>query len=65
MGPDVAGHGLGNFLGPQSHRTSVWTIGSRHPIPTVGELNQFADNEGNEAINAQHIKERLIELGFG
>jgi uncharacterized protein len=39
-------------------------IGSRHAIPTVGEMSQFVDTEGNEAIVIQYTPERLKELGM-
>jgi len=39
-------------------------IGSSHTIPTVGELAQFADTEGNEAIIIQYAPQRLKEMGL-
>lgn len=39
-------------------------IGSQHTIPPVGQLQQFSDTEGNEAIVVQYIPERRKELGF-
>lgn len=39
-------------------------IGSRHTIPTIGELSQFADTESNEAIIVQYTPERMKELGL-
>ncbi len=38
--------------------------GSRHQIPTVGELVQFTDTEGNEAIIVQYEPSRLEELNL-
>lgn len=39
-------------------------LGPKHRIPTVGELCQFADTEGNEAIICQYAPERLKEMGL-
>ncbi len=39
-------------------------IGSRHTIPTICELAQFADSENNEAIVCQYTPERMKELGL-
>ncbi len=39
-------------------------IGTKHAIPTVGELVQFADTEGNEAIIIQYEPERAKDLGM-
>ncbi|MEO0981716.1 MAG: VOC family protein [Pseudomonadota bacterium] len=39
-------------------------IGPSHTIPGVGELVQFADTEGNEAILIQYVPERATELGL-
>jgi uncharacterized protein len=39
-------------------------IGSRHTIPTIGELSQFVDTESNEAIIVQYTPERMKELGL-
>ena len=39
-------------------------IGSRHTIPTICELAQFADSENNEAIICQYTPERMKELGL-
>jgi uncharacterized protein len=33
-------------------------------IPTVGEVRQFADSEGNEAMIVQYTPERLKEIGL-
>jgi len=38
--------------------------GSRHQIPTVGDLVQFTDTEGNEAIIIQYEPDRLKELNL-
>ena len=38
--------------------------GPPHAIPHVGELRQFADSEGNEAIIIQYAPERLKEMGL-
>ena len=40
-------------------------IGTRHAIPTIGELTQFADTEGNEAIIMQYAPQRLVDMGLG
>ncbi len=37
-------------------------IGTRHAIPTVGDLISFLDTEGNEVIIVQYAPERLKEL---
>lgn len=39
-------------------------LGPRHTIPTVCELCQFADTEGNEAIICQYTPQRLKEMGL-
>lgn len=39
-------------------------LGPRHTIPTVCELCQFADTEGNEAIICQYAPQRLKEMGL-
>ncbi|MEL7128454.1 MAG: VOC family protein [Pseudomonadota bacterium] len=39
-------------------------VGSRHFIPTVGELVAFQDTEGNEAVIIQYTADRLAELGL-
>jgi uncharacterized protein len=39
-------------------------VGPRHAIPTVCELSQFVDTEGNEAIICQYAPARLKEMGL-
>lgn len=39
-------------------------ISPRFTIPTVGEMAQFADTEGNEAIIIQYTAERMQEMGL-
>lgn len=39
-------------------------LGPRQSIPTICELCQFADTEGNEAIICQYAPERLKEMGL-
>ncbi len=39
-------------------------VGPRYTIPTVGELAQFSDTEGNEAIIIQYTAERMREMGL-
>jgi|AntAceMinimDraft_11_1070367.scaffolds.fasta_scaffold14516_3 hypothetical protein len=39
-------------------------LGPKHAIPTICELRQFADTEGNEAIICQYAPERLKEMGL-
>jgi len=38
--------------------------GQRHKIPTVGELVEFTDTEGNEAIVIQYEPEQLKKLNL-
>lgn len=39
-------------------------LGGRHAIPTVGELCQWADTEGNEALIMQYAPERMKEMNL-
>jgi uncharacterized protein len=39
-------------------------LGPKYAIPTICELRQFADTEGNEAIICQYAPERLKEMGL-
>ncbi len=39
-------------------------IGGPHQIPTVGELIQFSDTEGNEAIIIQYTAEKAAQMGL-
>jgi predicted enzyme related to lactoylglutathione lyase len=39
-------------------------LGPKHAIPTICELRQFVDTEGNEAIICQYAAERLREMGL-
>jgi uncharacterized protein len=39
-------------------------LGPKHAIPTICELRQFADTEGNEAIICQYAPARLKEMGL-
>jgi predicted enzyme related to lactoylglutathione lyase len=39
-------------------------LGPKHAIPTICELRQFADTEGNEALICQYAPDRLKEMGL-
>ncbi|KAA5805355.1 VOC family protein [Alkalicaulis satelles] len=39
-------------------------IGGRHAIPTIGELCQWADTEGNEALIMQYAPDRLKQMNL-
>jgi predicted enzyme related to lactoylglutathione lyase len=39
-------------------------LGAPHTIPTVGELTQFTDTEGNRAVIIQYEPEAKIALGL-
>ena len=39
-------------------------LGAKHAIPTICELRQFTDTEGNEAIVCEYAPERLRAMGL-